>query len=483
MPTDFAGLLDICRRNCLEPRSDSRAVQPGDIFIAVPGAVEDGARFIPVAANAGAAFIVCRPDVKREILETAKTCRITYHNNPREALGKLAQARWHTDGLSLKILGITGTNGKTTISYMLEKLLISLGEKVGVIGTVAYRWPGHSENAPMTTPDPIILHSLLARMADAGVTVVVTEISSHALEQQRVCGIPFQGAIFTNLTQDHMDYHQDMESYFAAKTKLFLELPRQDKAMAVNSDDDFGCRLLDLRPSALSFGLERKQRELHLQGKILASGPWGLRLRMLCKDTAWELSSPLVGVFNAYNLLAVQALGLGLDLHPKDFSSLETFTGVCGRLERVCNPAGLNIFVDYAHTPDALVNVLKSLRGAGFSRIIAVFGCGGNRDKGKRPLMGEAVACHADVAVLTSDNPRFEDPFAIIDDVLPGLAKAREVHVEPDRRTATALALDMLTKDDAMLVAGKGHEDYQIIQGVKRHYSDQETVRELLRCI
>jgi UDP-N-acetylmuramoyl-L-alanyl-D-glutamate--2,6-diaminopimelate ligase len=364
----------------------------------------------------------------------------------------------------------------------LESLFAAAGEKVGVVGTIAYRWPGHWQTAPLTTPDTLTLHSLLGNMTDAGVTVAIMEVSSHALEQRRVYGIPFDGAIFTNLTQDHLDYHPDIESYFAAKAKLFLNLPQRDKAMSVNGDDGFGRRLLGLCPSALPFGLDRYDGGPYLKGEIMTSGPQGLHLRMRHKDAAWELVSPLVGGFNASNLLAVQALGIKLGLSPKDLSALEAFAGVSGRLERIGNSAGLNIFVDYAHTPDALVNVLKALRDAGFVRIITVFGCGGNRDRAKRPLMGEAVARHSDVAILTSDNPRFENPRAIIDDVLPGLAKAHETHVEQDRRRATALALKMLTKDDALLIAGKGHEDYQIIQGVKHHYSDQGVVRELLRC-
>ncbi|MDR1660371.1 MAG: UDP-N-acetylmuramoyl-L-alanyl-D-glutamate--2,6-diaminopimelate ligase [Desulfovibrio sp.] len=482
MSPDFAMLLGVCRDGGAEPRSDSRKVRPGDIFAAVPGETDDGARFIPAAAKAGAAFIVCRPDVGREILTAAEDCRIIFHDNPREALWLLAQARWRTDRLPLKIFGVTGTNGKTTVSCLLESLFAAIGEKVGIVGTIAYRWPGHSQAAPLTTPDTLTLHSLLGRMADAGVTVAVMEVSSHALEQQRVYGIPFDGAIFTNLTQDHLDYHPDIESYFAAKAKLFLHLPQRDKAMSVNGDDHFGRRLLDLCPSALPFGLDRCDRGPRLKGEIITSGPQGLHLRMRYKDAAWDLASPLVGSFNASNLLAVQALGLKLGLSPKSFSALEAFAGVNGRLERIGNSAGLNIFVDYAHTPDALVNALKALRDSGFARIITVFGCGGNRDRSKRPLMGEAVARFSDVAILTSDNPRFENPCAIIDDVLPGLANAREAHVEQDRRKATALALKMLTKNDALLIAGKGHEDYQIIQGIKHHYSDQEVVRELLRC-
>lgn len=487
MQRDFAALLETCRRGGVEVRSDSRTVGQGDIFVAVPGVNEDGARFIPAAVEAGAAVVVCRPggpeDAALQASVQAEGCRVVYHEDPREALWRLAEARWRTDASRVKILGVTGTNGKTTSTYLLERLFTDAGHKVGVLGTVSYRWPGYSEAAPLTTPDPLRVHSMLAQMEAAGVDVAVMEVSSHAIDQQRVCGVPFAGAAFTNLTQDHLDFHKDMESYFKTKARLFLELPRAEKVMAVNADDPWGRRLLELCPRALSFGLQQGPPwRRHLWGELLSAGTEGCRLRMHLEGRTWELRSPLVGAFNASNLLTVQALALETGLDPEQFKALESFTGVCGRMERVENSQGLNVFVDYAHTPDALVNVLKALRGAGFKRIVTVFGCGGNRDRTKRPLMGEAVARYADVAVLTSDNPRFEEPEAILRDVLPGLKEAREVLVEVDRHAATARALDMLGKDDALLIAGKGHEDYQIIQGVKHHYSDQEVVRELLHC-
>lgn len=486
--------------SCREIRSDSRAVRPGDVFVAVPGATEDGGRYIPDAVAAGASVVVCHPDAvnaARMAAEASATagasaaraasCRVIAHPDPREALWQLAAARWGTARLPLRVVGITGTNGKTTVAALLEHLFSAAGLRVGVLGTVTYRWPGHSEAAPLTTPDPLALHAMLARMASAGVDLAVMEVSSHALAQQRVSGIRFAGAAFTNLTQDHLDFHRDMESYFKAKARLFLELPAAEKALAINADDAWGRRLLELCPQALSFGLGRgAPARRHLWGELLSSGTAGCHLRMrLGRDEGaaeWELRSPLVGAFNAANLLTAQALALELGLEPERMGALASFTGVSGRLERVDNPRGLHVFVDYAHTPDALVNVLTALRGAGFARIVAVFGCGGNRDRTKRPLMGEAVARHADVAVLTSDNPRFEEPEAILADVLPGLAGAREVVVEVDRRKATERALAMLGPEDALLIAGKGHEDYQIVQGVKHHYSDQETVRELLSC-
>lgn len=484
MQREFAGLLERCRKGDIEIRSDSRAVSEGDVFVAVPGVTEDGARFIPAAVAAGCSVVVCRPDAAEISVAQSADCHIIYHEDPREALWRLAAARWRTDGSGIRVVGVTGTNGKTTSAYLLEHLFSAMGQKVGVLGTVSYRWPGHCEPAPLTTPDPLRIHEMLAAMRDAGVDVAVLEVSSHAIDQQRVCGVPFAGVAFTNLTQDHLDFHKDMESYFRTKARLFLDLPKAGKGMAINADDAWGRRLLELCPQALSFGLQQgPPRQRHLWGELLSAGTAGCHLRMHLDGHRWELCSPLVGAFNASNLLTVQALALEIGVPPDALASLRYFRGVPGRLERIDNPQGFNIFVDYAHTPDALVNVLKALRGAGFQRIITVFGCGGDRDRTKRPLMGEAVARYSDVAVLTSDNPRFEKPEDIIADVLPGLKAAEETLVEVDRRTATSKAVAMLGKDDALLIAGKGHEDYQIIQGVRHHYSDQEVVREILQCV
>jgi len=483
MEREFAALVEQCRQGGLEVRVDSRQVRSGDIFVAVSGVKDDGARFIPAAVKSGASVVVCQPgDAHGEAAREAG-CRVVHHADTREALWRLAEARWHTSEMPIKVLGITGTNGKTTCSYLLERIFTASGYKVGVLGTVNYRWPGHCETAPLTTPDALRVHSMLASMSKAGVDIVVMEVSSHAIDQQRVYGVPFAGAIFTNLTQDHLDYHKTMESYFKVKARLFLELPRPDKVMVVNTDAPWGRRLMELCPKALSFGLQRSTlSKRHLWGELLSAGSDGCHIKMHFDGNEWELRSPLVGAFNASNLLAAQSLGLEMGLEPAAFRTLESFTGVCGRLERIENEQGYNIFVDYAHTPDALENVLKALREAGFRRIITVFGCGGNRDRTKRPLMGAAVARWSDVAVLTSDNPRFEKPESIIEDVLPGLKEAKTIMVEVDRKKATIKALEMLNKDDALLIAGKGHEDYQIINDVKHHYSDQEIVREFLHC-
>lgn len=481
MNMGFAELLDKCRAEGLNARVDSRKVTSGDIFVAMPGSKVDGASFAAEAAQKGASWIVCPQELASSLEESLPDIPIVAVPDASEALWRLAQARWRTDENALDVIGVTGTNGKTTCAWLLDYLFQASGRKTGLLGTISYKWPGHSQSASLTTPDALELHEILASMKDAGADLAIMEVSSHALSQARAGGIGFKGAIFTNLTQDHLDYHKDMEDYFRAKARLFFELPQSDKKIAINADDPYGRRLLELLPGALPYGLHgylplRRQ----LIGRIEELAPQGMTLEMRLGKIVWKMRSRLVGAFNALNLLAVQALALEMGFSPKKLEVLETFNGVPGRLERIDNRLGAHVFVDYAHTPDALVNALRALRGAGFKRIVTVFGCGGNRDRTKRPLMGQAVAEYSDVAVLTSDNPRLEDPARIMEDVKPGLLGARSVFCEADRRKATELALGLLNPGDVLLIAGKGHEDYQIIGTERRHYSDQEIVRELL---
>ncbi|MDE5833670.1 MAG: UDP-N-acetylmuramoyl-L-alanyl-D-glutamate--2,6-diaminopimelate ligase [Desulfovibrio sp.] len=479
MSAEYNIILEKCRRGELEIKADSREVKPGDIYVAIPGEKDDGARYIADALRAGASYVVCEATPKSGFGNSTVIIR----DNARKALSELASARYGTGEAKAKIIGVTGTNGKTTSAYLLEHLFSSLGYKTGVLGTVSYRWGETVIPAPLTTPDPLTLHKIIAEMNADGVQYIIMEVSSHALAQFRADGLPFAAALFTNLTQDHLDYHPDMESYFRAKARLFFDLPDNDKKMVINGDDPYGRRLLELFPDALSFGLHCSlSPNKSLKGKILRSGRDGHKLEMSADNTKWTFDTPLVGEFNIYNLLGAQGVALSLGIEPERLTALGDFAGVRGRLERVPNAKGLNIFVDYAHTPDALIKAIQALRESGFRKIIALFGCGGDRDKSKRPLMAEAVATRADVAILTSDNPRFEDPDAIINDALPGLANARQVIVERDRKKATAAGISLLGSDDALLIAGKGHEDYQLIKGVKYHYSDQETARELANC-
>ncbi len=473
----------------------SGEVRQGSVFVIMPPSVargqEDGLPggevHLRQALEAKPGVVLCHPDHVPLLEEFGADCAVTVTENVRAALGLLAQKYYGTDAACPKVVAITGTNGKTTESYLLEALFRALGHKVGVVGTVSYRWPGHEEDAPLTTPGCLALHDMLARMHAAGTDIAFMEVSSHALDQERVAGINFSGALLTNVTQDHLDYHKTMDDYFAAKLRLFLPeteggVPFDDKAQAVNADDPYGRRILSMKAGGVGYGLVEPpvSGSRHLRGNILSMSPEGVHLAMQFEGQSWELRSPLVGGFNVMNLLGAQSLGLAMGLRPADFAALSSFAGVSGRLERIAGKDGLNVFVDYAHTPDALIKAISALRAAGFARVVTVFGCGGNRDRTKRPLMGEAVASLSDIAVLTSDNPRDEDPEAIIADVMPGLARCPEVVVEPDRRKAMALAVGLLSPADALLVAGKGHETYQLIKGVKHPFSDQAILREYL---
>ena len=479
---DFQTLLEKARKGLIA-RTDSHQIQPGDCFVAMPGTTVKGIDYIPSALDRGAKYIVA-PEAARDLVAPVAESKaaVIYHQNTAVALGELARAHFHLHDRDLKLVGVTGTNGKTTTTYIIEHLLASAGLKVGVLGTVTYRWPGFSINATLTTPDCWMIHELIFNMKKADVDVVVMEVSSHALDQFRVAGLDFDAAVLTNVTQDHLDYHGDMETYFQAKSTLFRNYPRQDKASVINYNDPFGRRLLEQCPEAVGYGLGDSglgDRPC-VQGEVTSSTRKGIELATTWKGKTWTVSSPLVGAFNAANLLAAQAVGLHLGLNCKNMRALADFKGVPGRLERVENARGLDVFVDYAHTPDALENVQKTLTDLDFDRLITVFGCGGDRDRTKRPLMAEAVCRFADVAVLTSDNPRSEDPLAIMADARPGLSGCAKVLEHPDRTTAIRMAIEEMNPGDALLIAGKGHEDYQIIGTERIHYSDHETVRAIL---
>jgi UDP-N-acetylmuramoyl-L-alanyl-D-glutamate--2,6-diaminopimelate ligase len=462
----------------LEVRTDSRRVQPGEVFVAVPGTMRDGSEFIPMALERGAAYVVAAN--AKAWPQTAKAA-LYVHENPRQALGELAAARYGTAPLGFKLAGVTGTNGKTTITYLVEHIIAASGGKPGVIGTVEYRWPGHREDASHTTPDCLKLHELMGAMKRDGITAAMMEVSSHALDQGRVEGLTFDVAALTNITQDHLDYHGQMETYFQAKRRFFTAYLANGGVAVINFDDVYGRRLLEEYPNALGYGMGEIGVPVRaLKGRVAAHSSKGITLDMSYGGQTWTLTSPLIGAFNASNLLTAQAVGLGLGLSVEALCSLSECYGAPGRLERVPNDKGLHVFVDYAHTPDALENVLKALKSLDFEKVVAVFGCGGNRDRTKRPLMAEAVAKWADVAVLTSDNPRHEDPLAIMEDAKPGLKKASIVVAEPDRRKAITLALGEIGSRDVLLIAGKGHETYQQIGDVKHPFNDVSVVKELL---
>jgi UDP-N-acetylmuramoyl-L-alanyl-D-glutamate--2,6-diaminopimelate ligase len=469
-------MLEALRRGA-RLRDHSGRVEPGDVFVALPGTRVRGTRYIQDAVARGASFVVS-PELMA--LPDGADAGLVVRPDITRAMGELARIAYGTDQHRFQLTGITGTNGKTTVSYLIEHILKQAGKKVGIVGTIAYRWPGTEQEAALTTPGCLEIHELLNRMAAADVDAVCMEVSSHGLEQGRVAGLDFDVALFTNLTQDHLDYHQDMEAYFQSKRKLFFPQGTSRPRGVVNLDDPYGSRLFSELDQGLGFSLEGHGDERCLHGRITSLGREGLELACRHQNRTWTVQSRMIGRHNGSNILAAQALALELGLDPDAFAVIRDFAGVPGRLERIQNRRGLHVFVDYAHTPDALENVISSVRDLGFARVIVLFGCGGDRDRAKRPKMGRAVTRHADLAILTSDNPRHEDPGSIIRDVRPGLQSGCEVLEEPDRRKAIRLGLDRLGSEDILIVAGKGHEDTQQIGDQKIPFHDAGVVQELL---
>ena len=453
--------------------SDSRRVVPGSLFVAVRGVAVDGHQYIASAIEKGAVAIVCEEYPK----ELADKATFVVVKDSAYALGMLLSKSYGDPSQKLKLVGVTGTNGKTTIATVLYELFRRLGYKVGLLSTVCNYIDGEAIPTDHTTPDPITLHALIARMVEAGCTYAFMEVSSHSIDQRRISGLDFDGGIFTNLTRDHLDYHKTVENYLKAKKKFFDELPAKAFALT-NLDDKSGMVMLqNTQAKKLTYSL---RTVADFKGKILESHFEGTDL--LINDK--EVTVRFVGRFNAYNLLAVYGAAVSLGADPDEvLVALSAMHPVSGRFETIHSPEGFTAIVDYAHTPDALTNVLNSIHEVleGKGRIITVVGAGGNRDKGKRPLMAKEAVRLSDQVILTSDNPRFEEPDAIIQDMVAGLTKAdlERTLCITDRAQAIKTATMLAKQGDVILVAGKGHEDYQEVKGVKHHFDDREQLRKL----
>ena len=453
--------------------SDSRRVVPGSLFVAVRGVAVDGHQYIASAIEKGAVAIVCE-EFPEELADKATFIVV---KDSAYALGMLLSRSYGDPSQKLKLVGVTGTNGKTTIATVLYELFRRLGYKVGLLSTVCNYIDGEAIPTDHTTPDPITLHALIARMVEAGCTYAFMEVSSHSIDQRRISGLDFDGGIFTNLTRDHLDYHKTVENYLKAKKKFFDELPAKAFALT-NVDDKSGMVMLqNTKAQKLTYSLRTLA---DFKGRILESHFEGTDL--LINDK--EVTVRFVGRFNAYNLLAVYGAAVSLGADPDEvLVALSAMHPVSGRFETIHSPEGFTAIVDYAHTPDALTNVLNSIHEVleGKGRIITVVGAGGNRDKGKRPLMAKEAARLSDQVILTSDNPRFEEPDAIIQDMVAGLTKAdlERTLCITDRAQAIKTATMLAKRGDVILVAGKGHEDYQEVKGVKHHFDDREQLRKL----
>ena len=461
--------------------SDSRAVGAGALFCCVPGSTADGHDHAPAAVTAGAAALLVERPLDLPVTEVQVA-------SVRAAMGPVAAAAAGHPSAKLAVLGVTGTNGKTTTTYLLEGIARAAGVQPGVIGTIGARIAGVPIPGERTTPEATELQPLLARMVDAGVGLVAMEVSSHALVMHRVDGTRFAAACFTNLSHDHLDFHASLEDYFEAKALLFD--PARTDAAAANLDDPHGAEIARRAEAAglslLGFGLETPTAAVRAEG--LDAGPAGNRFRLVTPYGAGDVASPLVGRFNASNALAAAATALaaGLDVDAVA-AGLSAPIVVPGRMERVDAGQPWVVVVDYAHTPDGLEQVLRAARplvgaggGGSGGRLVVVFGCGGDRDRAKRPAMGKAAATLADVVVVTSDNPRSEDPRGIIEEVLAGIPSGGRPIVEPDRRAAIALALAERRAGDVVVVAGKGHETGQTAGGITVPFDDRVVVAEEL---
>lgn len=452
---------------------DSRNVKEGDMFIAMRGTQVDGHNYIDAAIANGASAIICetRPDT------ISSTVAYIIVSNAQAIVGKIATTYYGNPSQRLKLVGVTGTNGKTTIATLLYELMRKMGHKCGLLSTVCNYIDGTPYPATHTTPDAITLNRLLGQMASEGCEYVFMEVSSHALAQERVGGLTFAGGIFTNLTRDHMDFHETMENYLKAKKSFFDALPR-DAFAITNIDDKNGPVMVqntraDIKKYSTRTIGDYKGRivEIHLDG-------------MLLEFNNREFTTMLTGRFNVSNLLAIFATAVELGKEPDEvLRVLSMLHPVSGRFETLHSPNGVSAIVDYAHTPDAIKNVLGTINDVllGRGNIITVVGAGGNRDKGKRPIMAQEAVKASSRVIITSDNPRFEEPQSIIDDMLAGLneEQRKKVIAITDRKEAIKTACALAQKGDVVLVAGKGHENYQEIKGVKHHFDDKEVLNEI----
>ncbi|MBM3855429.1 MAG: UDP-N-acetylmuramoyl-L-alanyl-D-glutamate--2,6-diaminopimelate ligase [Verrucomicrobia bacterium] len=464
---------------------DSRSVQPGSVFIAVQGEQMDGHRFIPAAVGAGMAGLVSQQPVGNLSVPFVRVA------DSRKALGLLGSRFYGEPSSQIRMVGVTGTNGKTTTTYVCKALLEALGRRVGLIGTVAYQIGTESFPASHTTPGALELQQLLAKMVADGCTTAVMEVSSHALAQDRVAGCEYDVAVFSNLTQDHLDFHKTMEEYFQAKLRLFTGLTgmhKPNKRAILNVDDPMGPRIKEVCPAPVWTYALKTKADLRAEQVRLSLG--GTTFTAATPAGSFPVESHLVGEHNVYNLLSAIGVALHEGATPDQVrEAVGQVTNVPGRFERVTAGQAFTVVVDYAHTEDALVRLLTAAEALKAGRIITVFGCGGDRDRGKRPKMGRAAVRYSDVVVLTSDNPRTEDPLSILQEVETGVAEAlkERPHVQyrkvADRREAIQAAVREARPGDMVLIAGKGHEDYQIVGTQKFHFDDREVAREAIeRC-
>ena len=450
---------------------DSRKINKGDIFFCIEGFNVDGHKYIKSAIDKGATVIV----VQKEVEDCGDVTLIKVENT-RKALAKASSNFYDNPSKRLKLIGVTGTNGKTTSTFMIKSILEQCGHKVGLIGTIANYIGDKKLHSERTTPESLELHQLFNEMVKEDVEYCIMEVSSHSLELDRVYGIEFSKGIFTNLTQDHFDFHKTFENYFNAKLKLFLN----SKISIVNADDNYGEKIIDsIVGDVVTYGLESQAM---LRAKNLKLHSRGIEFTLVYNGNEEDIKLSIPGKYNVYNALGCIAATIHEGASIEDIKEALKKVAVPGRCEIVTlnHDLGYDVIVDYAHTPDGLENILNSAREFTFGRLISVFGCGGDRDKTKRPIMGSIGSNLSDIAIITSDNPRTEDPMAIIEDIKSGLKKDNYIVIE-NRREAIKYAMKIAKDKDVIVIAGKGHEDYQILKDKRIHFDEREIISEIIK--
>lgn len=456
--------------------SDSRQVVPGGLFLAVRGAAGHGLDYLPQVLAMQPAAVAWEPPYLQPP-EGAELPLLAVEKL-RTELPLIGERFYGTPAKDLQLVGITGTDGKTSCAHFLSQALDEPHQRCGYMGTLGYGFPGDLHHPGLTTPDPLAIQAALANLRDRQARVVAMEVSSHALDQQRVAGLPFAVAVLTNLGRDHLDYHGSLEAYRAAKTRLFTD--HQPACAVLNTDDGLGRELLQQLPSAVGYGFGPPQGARWVHGQLRSLGQEGLHLQVRSHWGEGEFHSPLLGAFNGLNLLAVCATLLVLGVpFAEALARLERITTVPGRMERLQTPGQPLAVIDYAHTPGALHQALLALREHTPGKLWCVFGCGGERDTGKRAAMGAIAETHADRVIVTNDNPRGESPEVIAGAILAGCREPQKIILQLDRAAAIATALAEAAADDVVLIAGKGHEDYQLLGGLRLEFSDRDTVRRL----
>ena len=453
--------------------SDSREIETGDMFVAISGYESDGHNFVEDAVKKGAAVLVVEKDVNISRVPVIKV------KDSRKTLALLANRFYGDLSRQLLLIGITGTNGKTTVAFLVESILATAGIETGLIGTVVYKWNGHEVPAERTTPDSLELHRMLKKMKEDGVKAVVMEVSSHALALHRVLGMEFRAGIFTNLSRDHLDFHDSFRSYGETKAKLFTMLSSNGVGI-INGDDSMSELMIQsTKGKVVTYGINSDN--LDYQIAEIEKGKNGTKFSIISANTKIPLFTSLLGDFNLMNTAAAAIAGFELGIDKSIIQKgIEKVSTIRGRMEVIDSKKGFRVIIDYAHTPDALKNVLNAARRFAEKRLIVVFGCGGERDRGKRPEMGQIAASLADLVFVTSDNPRRENPEAIIIDIIEGINSTDKLITIVDRKQAIKAALDEAREGDVVLIAGKGHETYQDIGGKHIWFDDRVVVEELL---